>query len=404
MALSLALCAAILLAAGGLAAYTFLTEPEAERSGATKKTAMLVETVAVDRGDHRPTIVATGTVEPVRDIVLQSQVGGRIVSLAPDFVPGGFVKKGQVLVRLERDDFQHALAQRKSDLRQALSDLAVEKGRQNVARAEFEFLGEDLAGEDEALMLRKPQLEAVEERVRAARAAIEQAELQLRRTTIEAPFDAHILRRDVNIGSLVTSGAPLARMVGLNEYWVAVELPLSKLSQLSFAADSDGEASEVRVYDESSWGQGVYRSGYLSRLVGALDGDTRMARVLATIPDPLARGEANDKPPLMIGQFVEAHVQGEVIEGVVPLNRDYLRDETTVWAMEDGKLEVRQVEVEFKDAERAYISSGLDDDDQVVTTNLSTVVEGAPLRTEAGGGGGGDDAPAQQPPQEGGTE
>lgn len=84
----------------------------------------------------------------------------------------------------------------------------------------------------------------------------------------------------------------------------------------------------------------------------------------------------------MIGSFVESHIQGHELENVVRLNRDYLRNDDTVWVMEDNELDIRDVNVVFRDAEYAYIDSGLKQNDRVVTTNLSTVTDGAPLRLE----------------------
>lgn len=134
---SLAIAALILAVAGGLTALTFMTEPTAKRSGATKKTAMLVDVVAVEKGTYRPSISVTGTVEPSKDVTLRSQVSGRVESLAPEFTPGGFVAKGDTLLRIESADYQNLVAQRESDLRQALSDLAVEKGLQRAARGDL---------------------------------------------------------------------------------------------------------------------------------------------------------------------------------------------------------------------------------------------------------------------------
>lgn len=389
-ALTLVICVVILAAAGGLVALTFSTEPTAQKSGATKRTAMLVEVTDAERGDYHPRIVAQGTVEPARDVVLRPQVDGRVTELDPAFTPGGFVEAGELLVRIEEADFEHILAQRKSDLRQALSDLAVEKGRTEAAKVEYDYIDEELSDENKALVLRAPQLEAAKERVSAARAAVEQARLNLRRTSVEAPFDAHILSRDVNVGSQVSSNENLGRLVGVDEYWVGVELPLSKLRWVDVAENgSDAEGSKVEVRNRQAWPKDAYRTGHLFRMVGALDPDTRMARVLATIPDPLARDlkeGVNNKPPLIIGEFVEVAIQGRPVEDVVRLDRDYVREDDTVWIMQDGKLAVKEVEIAVRDAQYAYITAGLEGGDKVVTTNLSTVVEGAPLRLEEGGG------------------
>ncbi len=383
--LSLIISAVILAVAGGLAALTFSTEPTAEKGGATKKTAMLVDVVDVERGDWRPRIVATGTVEPSQDIVLRPQVGGRVTALAPAFTPGGFVEEGELLIQIEAADYRHALAQRKSELREALSELSVEKGRQDAAQAEYDYLDEELAPENEALVLRQPQLDAIQQQVSAARAAVEQAELNLRRTSVEAPFDAHILRRDTNVGSQVSPTESIGRLVGVEDYWVSVELPLSKLRWVDTPAD--GEAgSAVKVRNRQSWPEDTYRDGRLFRLVGALDPDTRTAQVLASIPDPLAReADHQGMPRLMIGEYVEVTIEGKPLDDVVRLDRDYVRDGDTVWVMKDDKLQIRQVEIPVRDAEYAYVSSGLEDGEKVVMTNLSTVVDEAPLRVDGTG-------------------
>ncbi len=100
-----------------------------------------------------------------------------------------------------------------------------------------------------------------------------------------------------------------------------------------------------------------------------------------TVKNPIGKiGEG--KPALIIGSFVEAEIPALELKDVVRLNRDYLRKNETVWVMEEGKLSIKQVEVLFLDEVYAYIKNGLSDQDQIITTSLSTVVEGAALRTE----------------------
>ena len=123
--------------------------------------------------------------------------------------------------------------------------------------------------------------------------------------------------------------------------------------------------------------------GHLSRVVGTLDDSTRMVRVLATVPDPLGRTDKGEgKQPLMLGAFVEVTLHGETLKDVIRLDREFVRTNDTTWVMKNGELEVRDLDILMKDATYAYIAGGLDDGDQVVTTNLATVVDGAPLRLE----------------------
>lgn len=382
---SAVLSVVILAAAGGFAFWTFTTEPTAEKGGASKKTAMLAEVVEVERGTYRPRIVTQGTVEPAREIELRPQVGGRVTSLTSALVPGGYAEEGELLMTIEAEDYRHTLAQRKSELGQAEADLAVARGRHDAARAEYSRFGEELEPENEALVVREPQLEAAKQRVDAAQAAVDQAQLDLSRTTVEAPFDAQIVRRDVNVGSQLSPNDTIARLIGAERYWVGLEVPLSKLRWLAIEGE-DGEGSTVRIRNQGAWPEGTYRSGHLFKKVGVLDDETRMARVLAEIPDPLAREtEQANKPELVVGEFVEVTIEGKPIEDVVKLDRDYVREDDTIWVMDAGKLRIRDAEIVVRDAEYAYISEGLSDGARVVTTQLSTVKDGAALRLNAGG-------------------
>lgn len=378
---TLLVCLAILLVGGAVTTLIFLTEPTATRTGATKESAMLVEVTEVKQGTFEPSIVATGIVQPSQDILLSPRVGGEIIARSPDFIPGGFARKGEVLLQIDPADYKNTLALRKSELRQALADLDIEEGRQDVARRDYQLIGDPLPEMNEDLVLREPQLNAVKARVEARRAAVDQAELNLQRSTIRAPFDAHILSRNVNVGSQVAPGDNLGRLVGREVYWVVVTVPLSKLRWLSFPKNEEERGSEVRIYDRKAWQEGAYRTGYLFRLVGALEDQTRMARVLVAVPDPLAyRNDSADKPSLIINSFVEAHIQGMEVEDVVRLNRDYVRQNETVWVMENNKLRIREVDIVLSDSEYAYISDGLQEGELVVKTNLTTVAEGVNLQ------------------------
>ena len=402
---------AILLVAVGILGMIFLTEPTATRGGATKETAMLVDVVEVEAGTFRPTIEAMGTVEAEQDVILSPRVAGEIVERADAFVPGGFVDQGEILLQIDPSDFRNALARARSDLRQAEADLELEMGRQEVARRDYELLGESLRPEDENLVLREPQLERVRSEVESARAAVNQAELDLQRTTIRAPFDAHILSRNVNLGSQVAPGDELGRLVGIDTYWVVAAVPLSKLRFLSIPDGSGETGSRVRIRNRTAWPEDVHREGRVDELLGDLEGTTRMARVLVAVEDPLARrgaagesGDPGETPPLIIGSYVEARIEGEPLADVVRLDRDYVRQDDTVWVMEEGRLSIRAVEIVLQDADYAYIAGGVRAGEKVVSTNLSTVTEGARLRLEGVEGSTEEGGHGEPPESETGTE
>lgn len=372
----------ILLAGAAIILLIFNTEPEATRSGATKESAMLVNTIQVERNNFTPTISAMGTVVPSQDIMLSPRVSGQITELSENFTPGGYVEQGEMLMQIDPADYRNTLQQRESELQQARTDLEIEMGRQNVARQDYEILDDSLTNENRALVLREPQLNAARSNVLSAEAAVEQAKLNLQRTTIRAPFDAYILSRNVNVGSQVAAGDNLARLVGLETYWVEATVPLSSLRWIDIPQNGD-TGSEVIIRNRTVWDEGESRKGSIFRLVGTLTDQTRLARILVEVPDPHGYLQENtDQPRLMIGSFVEANIQAQELENVVRLSRDYVRQNDKIWVNENDTLRIRNADILFRDANYAYITEGLEGGEQVVITNLTTVVDGSPLRLE----------------------
>lgn len=392
---TLVICAVLASVGAAVLVFIFSTEPTARRDGAVRQSASLVDVTHGEAGSFRPTIEAMGTVRPAREIAVGARVSGEVAELGDGFVPGGFVAGGELLVRLDDPDYQTALQQSRSALEQAQSQLEIERGEQQAARSDLESFDRELPPERRALVLREPQLRTARAQVESARAEVEQAQIDLDRTNITAPFDAHVLTREVNLGSQVSPGTALGRLVGLDTYWVEATVPVRQLQWLSLP-DGDRSGSSVTVHNRNAWPASATRKGEVFRLIGELEGPTRLARILVAVNDPLARETEEDLPRLMLGEYVECRIQGREIPGVVRLDRDYIRENDTVWLMVDQQLVIQPVSIVFQDASWAYIDEGLTAEDQVVTTRLATVQEGLRLRLDIDGGdkesGGDEDA------------
>ena len=298
------------------------------------------------------------------------------------------MKEGELLLQIDPADFQNAVAIRESELKQAEASREIEEGRRSLAVQELELLGDSIGNVNRALVLREPQYASIESQVSAAQAAVERAKLDLERTKITAPFDAQVLRRNANVGSQVGPGDDIGRLVGVLEYWVMAAVPVRNLRWVQFPGD-DQEGSLVTLRNPDAWGPDVERHARVARMIGTLDEQTRLARVLVTVDDPL--GQMSDVPPLILDTLIEVRIQGQPIENVVRVNRDYVHEGSTVWVMKNEKLEVRDTEIVFQDAENAYIGKGLEDGEEIVTTTLSTVADGIGLRKA-------DDASSTLPP------
>jgi RND family efflux transporter MFP subunit len=370
-------CLAILAASAAAIVVINQSEPTAQQIDATRKSAALVETVTVQRGTYSPRLVALGTVEPVQDIILSPRVSGQVIELSPEFVPGGMVRKGDLLLSIDPADFENALSIRESELQQAEASLEIEEGRVSLAKQELALLEETIDETNRALVLREPQFASMQAQVRAAKAAVQRAKLDLERSRVFAPFDAQILNRSVNVGSQVSPGDELGQLVGVEEYWILAAVPIRSLRWVQFPEpERPGSAVTLRSLDAR--GPETERQARVTRMIGALDEQTRLARVLITVPDPL--GRKSEVPPLILDTLIEAQIEGRPIEDVVRLSREYVRDRDTVWVMKDDKLEIRETDIIFRDAVYAYIREGLASGEEVVTTTLATVADGVGLR------------------------
>lgn len=403
---TLLVCIAILGGAAAAVVYINQTEPTAKKSNSARKSAALIETVVVERGTFSPTLTVLGTVRAAQDIVLSPRVSGPVIELSPKLTPGGMVTEGDLLLRIDPADFQNAISIRKSELSQAEASREIEQARQRLAEKELKMLEGSIGTTNRSLVMREPQIASIEAEVSAAEAAVERATLDLNRTSVRAPFDAQVISRSVDVGSQVGPNNELARLVGIEEYWIMAAVPVRSLRWVQFPeqeALKPGESPSQKATTETVsqeapqttagstvilrhpdvWGPGVERHARVARMIGTLDRQTRLAQVLIIVNDPL--GQKSGEPPLILDSLLETEIECRPIADVVRLKRDYVRKGDTVWVMVDNKLQIRDADVVFRDAEFAYLSSGLETGDEVVTTTLATVAEGVGLRkiTEA---------------------
>lgn len=373
------------------AVWLIKTAPKPQKREPVKWVPLVqVETFAPGR--RQVTVEAMGTVMPARSISLEARVAGPVTALHPEFVEGGYVRKGDLLVQLEDDDYRLALAQRRSDLVNAQYALSLEQGRQEVARREWQLLegGADTA-ESGDLALRKPHLEKARADVAAAQAALDKATLDLERTRIRAPFNAIVRNRSVDVGSQVSPQEPLADLAGTDVYWVQATLPVDRLEWITVPQKAGDPGSVARVRYN---GDQVVR-GDVVRLLADLTDQGRMARVLIAVKDPLGHDTAApSRPPLLIGQYVRVEIEGRHLDNVFAVPRTVLRDNDTVWLLDkDQRLEIRKVTPVWRDQERVLLRDRLKSGDRLIVSALSAPVAGMQLRVDPPGSSGEEDAP-----------
>lgn len=380
--LKVALPIVILIGGGGLAVGLIETGPKAERQTPTRQ-AKLVEVTPARVARTSVTVHAMGTVKADRQVDLRPQVGGRVTWVSDEFMPGGILRAGDPLLKIDPKDFELVVRQRAAALATAESNLKIEHGQQSIARREYELLGETIRPDDRELVLRQPQLATVQAAVDTAKSTLEQAKLDLARTQVTAPFNAVVQSRDVNLGTQVSTTTSLTTLVGTDAYLVEVAVPVDQLKWLRVPQKNGEAGSTVRVFNEAAWGADIYRLGRITRLASQLESEGRMAQLLVAVDDPLALGDENTgKPVLLIGAYVRTEIDGIEVGPVAIVERNLLRDGNQVWLLApDNSLEIRPVSLLFRGRDSVLIDKGLGAGERIVATALAAPVQGMALRT-----------------------
>jgi RND family efflux transporter MFP subunit len=339
-----------------------------------------VDVIQVGANRHEVDLRGKGTVVPAKEVVLQAELGGRVIWQSPELVAGGRFKEGQAIVRIDPRDYQLAVESARSQVNQAKLELSLEKRRGEVAKREWNAFGEaDVSEEQSALAQREPQLESTRLALKAAQSSLKKAQLDLARTTLRAPFNAMVVSESVDTGQLISPQSTVARLVGTDEYHVQVSVPVSSLRTVVARSD-EGPGSEAKIVQHAG-DETIERHGEVIRQLPDLDPGGAMARLLVRIENPV--GEKGDLP-LLLGSFVDVAIEAEPIEDAIRLPRVALRNGRNVYVMNDqDALEIRDVEIAWTEPDAVLVTGGLGANERVVTSRIPTPVPNMLLRTVA---------------------
>jgi multidrug efflux system membrane fusion protein len=376
-----------ILVFGAAAAVIMIRSRAPVATRPTSEYTPLVRVIEVKPGDYRFTVAAHGTVRPRTESTLVSEVAGTVVEVAPSFAAGGFFKEGDVLVRIDPVDYQLAVVTAKGQVAQAKVLVQTEEAQAQVAREEWQDLG---GGDAPPLAAREPQLEEARAALDAAEAALQRAERDLARTRIAAPYDGRVRSKLVDVGQYVSPGTPVANVFAVDYAEVRLPIPDSDLAYLDIDVNynartaSGGAVSAPEVLLSADFAGEMRRWwGVIVRVEGEIDPVSRMINLVAQVRDPYGRGDGA-AAPLPAGLFVDAEIQGRMVEDAVALPRSALRGEDRVLIVDaENRLRFRKVEVLRADRSEAVIGDGLQPGERVCLSLLEAVTEGMKVRTTA---------------------
>ena len=374
------------LAAGGLGALVFaLGRPTAPGLPPVDSTP-LVRAVRAQPSDWQHIVRAEGTIRARTNTDLVPQVSGLVSWISPALRAGGLFEEGEVLLIIEPRDHEIAVKRALAAVTRArgqlqLAELHLKRERDLMSRA-----AAAQADLDEAIARETTASAAVLE----TEAALEQAQVDLERTALVAPFDGRVVEKSVDIGQFVTRGVAAASLYSIDT--VEVSLPIRD-DELLFANLRMEHRGGEMVFEgppvvlRAHFAGGDY--SWLGRIVrtGArIDPRSRMVHVVAEVANPYAQVGDEGRPPLAVGLFVDAEIQGRRDEGVFVLPREVMRGGDRVLVIEDdSRLRFRSVEVIRYERDRVILGAGLSPGERVCVSPLEVAVDGMRVRFQAEG-------------------
>jgi RND family efflux transporter MFP subunit len=300
-------------------------------------------------------------------IDLVSELPGKVRRVAPAFLTGGYFNTGDVLLELDPTDFELARIRAAAAVAEANEELEIEKTEAELARQGL-------------FPLREAKVASAAARVQSAKAELAQADADLQRTRIRAPFDGRVLFTQVDLGQYVSTGQTLGRIFSTAVAEIRLPLNDQQLQYLEkpFGAGRNDQPLDTPVtLTADIGGQTVTWQGRLDRMDGAVDADNRVWYAIAHVDDPYGLQNPQQETPLVVGLFVEAEIAGRKVDNVFQLPRSALRNQNEMLIVDNSeRLRLRQVKVLQTDFDSVYVVDGIDPGDRVCISPVETFIDG----------------------------
>ena len=366
----------IVIIAIGIAIMLYISRPEQEKQ-VLPETPLSLDAYSVFGETVTMSIQSQGMVQASTETLLAAEVQGRIIEVGKNFVAGAQVSRGEILLKIDDLNYRTAVIRAEAALAQAKTQLAEERGRADVALRDWSRHQKNNSRSDEAkqLALREPQITEAVANLNAAKADLEQAREQLKRTDIIAPYDGLVRSRLVDLGQHVSLGMDLGLYFSTAKAEVRLPIAEHKLALLEMDRQDSSPSKIILSIDSPQSSQQWLAE--LSRAESVIDERNRMLYLVAEILDPYQLKSSDNKPPLRVGSFVSAKIIGKKIDNVFRVPQAVIQSDNSVWIInKNGQLHRREINIIMTDGDYAFVSKGLYDNDKIASGYIDPSVSG----------------------------
>ena len=306
----------------------------------------------------------SGTLQPEAQASVRAEVGGAVLQTLAE--QGERVRQGQLLARIDDATVRDQMLSARSAVNTAQSSLDV--AQRQAARADALLKAGAIAERDAELA--HNQLTAAQGQVADAKSRLTNAQKQLDKTTVSAPFAGIVSARQVSAGDVVAPGAPLYTIVNPATMRLEASVPADQLADVHLGAPVD---FTVNGYPNRRF------TGRVTRINPVADPSTRQVRIIVSLP--------NQGGVLVGGLFADGHVSSEArTAAVVPLSAvDERGLAPFVVRIKGGVVQKTDVQLGIRDAstETVEIRSGLMAGDTILLGAARGISAGTPVKVSA---------------------
>lgn len=326
-----------------------------------------VELAPVAIRDVEYVVGAVGSVEAFEQVQITARVAGAVERVS--FTEGQAVKKGDVLAEIEPTRYSLAVDAAKA---------ALEKAQATASEAQAGAQRRAAVNEQRPGLLPAEELQTFQTRARtaaaevsSAKAALDQAQLNLRDAYVKAPMDGVLQTRTIQTGQYVQPGYVLATLLRRDPLLVRFRVPEADVGRIK-----PGMAARFSVRSDSR----AYNAK-ITHVAAAADDQSRMVPVTAEV-------SKEDAEALRPGAFASVSVPVDTSKGapvvpqtaVRPSERGFL-----AYVVEDGRAKERVLELGLRTADGLVeVREGLKPGEQLVVRGAEALKDGAAVRVAEG--------------------
>jgi RND family efflux transporter MFP subunit len=323
--------------------------------------------------DYRVIVKGYGTVTPLHEIDIVSEVSGKIVSVSENFLDGGSFNKNDILVKINTEDYELSLSSASAKVKDSETKYALAKEESYIAIEEwYQVHGKKNKRKIPPLVSKELQLAVADANHKANLSEYKKIKLLLGRCVIRAPFNGIVSMRKFDSGQYISKGQTIGTIFSTDSTQIILSLKDEDLFWLDVPGFTNEKKGSKAIILSKVAGYNKTWNGIISRAHGKIDINTRLVKISVRVEKPYS-----SYPPLAAGLFVKVNIEGKLLKNVYQIPSEALRDENIIWVIDKkNNLKFRNVNIIKKIDNIIIIDKGINDGDMVVTSNLKIVANG----------------------------